>query len=122
MTQGQFYNVYPTQTIVSNTFPLNSSSIPIAAFLALTTFNGNTQFVSTSFEIICIECQKELINSDPNLLPNMKIDILYYDSSEINTSTAAISGLEFSLTSTNIATLGKKLIYYFKIILNILID
>lgn len=111
LTQGQFYNVYPSQKVVPNTFPLNSTSISIAAFIALTSLNEKSQSVISTFEIICLECQKELINSNPDLLPDMKIDILYYDSSEINTSTAAISALEFSLTSTNIASLGKKLIY-----------
>lgn len=111
LTQGQFYNVYPSQKIVPNTFPLNSTSISIAAFVALTSLNEKSQSLSSTFEIICLECQKELINSNPDLLPDMKIDILYYDSSEINTSTAAISALEFSLTSTNIASLGKKLVY-----------
>lgn len=104
---GQFYNIYPAARIAPNLFPLNSSSIPLAAFLALTILDGDDPLVSTSLEVICIECQTELINSNPDLLPGMKIDILYYDTSEINTSKASIAALEYSLASNHIASLGK---------------
>ena len=76
--------------------------------MALTALDGEAKVIRTSFDIICIECQKELINNDPNLLPDMKIEILYYDTSVLNTSKASISALEYSLTSNHIATFGKQ--------------
>ena len=105
--KGQFYNIYPSEQIVPNTFPLNSTSIPLAAFLALTAGNGQIPIQKSSFEVICIECQKEIINADPNILADMKIEIMYYDTSEVNTSKASIAALEYSLTPNHISSFGK---------------
>jgi hypothetical protein len=104
---GQFYNVYPAQQIIPNTFPLNSTTIPFAAFLALTAGSGIVPIQRSSFEVICIECQKNIINSDPNILSDLKIEIMYYDTSEVNTSKASIAALEYSLTSNHISSFGK---------------
>lgn len=104
---GQFYNIYPATYVVPNKFQLNSSSIPLGAFLSLTAFDGTSKVARTSFDVICIECQKKYINDDPDLLPNTKLDILYYDTSFLNTSKASIAALEFSLTSNHIASFGK---------------
>lgn len=104
---GQFYNIYPAVNIVPNSLSLNATIIPIGAFLALTLLDGEVKLSRTSFDVICIECQKEYINNDPNLLPDMKIEVLYYDTSVVNTSKASISALEYSLTSNHIATIGK---------------
>lgn len=103
----QFYNIYPAVEIVPNYLPLNSSVVPIGAFLALSVAAGEVPLKTTSFEVICMECQKDIINDDPDLLPDMKFQILYYDTSAVNTSKASISALEYSLTSNHIATLGK---------------
>lgn len=105
---GQFYNIYPATDIVPNTLPLNSSTIPLGAFLSLTVFDREIKFSRSSIEVICIECQKDYINNDSNLLPNMKIEILYYDTSLVNTSKASIAALEYSLTSNHIAGFGKQ--------------
>lgn len=107
LIEGQFYNIYPAVEIAPNYLSLNSSVIPLGAFLALSIDDGEMPIVRTSVDIICIECQKQIINNDPDLLPDMKIEILYYDSSIVNTSKASISALEYSLTSNHIATLGK---------------
>lgn len=104
--QGQFYNIYPATEIVPNSLPLNSSTIQLAAFLALTALEGQVKISRTSLDIICIECQKHYINTDSGLLPDMKIDVLYYDTSVMNTSTASIAALEYSLTSNHIAIFG----------------
>lgn len=106
---GQFYNIYPAEDIIPNTLPLNSSTIPLGAFLSFTAFDGTVQISRSSFEVICIECQKEIINNDPDILSNMKLEILYYDTSVVNTSKASIAALEYSLTSNHIAAFGKKI-------------
>ena len=105
--RSQFYNIYPAIDIVPNSLPLNSSTIQLGAFLGLTGFDGTMDITRTSTVVICIECQKEYINNDSNLLPNMKLEILYYDTSVLNTSKASIAALEYSLTSNHIASLGK---------------
>lgn len=107
LIDGQFYNIYPAVEIVPNYLPLNSSVIFLGAFLALSIANGKSTFARTSIDIICMECQKKIINDDPDLLPDMKIEILYYDTSVVNTSKASISAFEYSLTPNHIATLGK---------------
>lgn len=106
LVNSQFYNIYPAAEVVPNTFSLNSSSINIGAFLAFTTLDGQVNLEQTSINVICMECQKEIINSDPDLLPDMKLEILYYDTSAVNTSKASLSALEYSLTPSHIATLG----------------
>lgn len=107
LIEGQFYNIYPAVEIVPNYLPLNSSVVPLGAFLALSAADGEVSLTRTSLEVICMECQKNIINDDPDLLPDMKLQILYYDTSVVNTSKASISALEYSLTSNHIATLGK---------------
>lgn len=107
LIEGQFYNIYPAAEIVPNYFPLNSSSIPLGAFLALTADNGDVPLVRSSNDVICIECQKQIINNNPDLLPDIKLEVLYYDTSSVNTSKASISALEYSLTPNHIATFGK---------------
>ena len=104
---GQFYNIYPAADIVPNTLPLNSSIIQLGAFLSLTALDGTIRVSRSSFEVICIECQKNYINSDSNVLSNIKLEILYYDTSVVNTSKASIAALEFSLTTNHIASFGK---------------
>lgn len=110
LIQGQFYNIYPAVQIVPNYLQLNSSVIPFGAFLELTAADGKIPLSRSSINVICIECQKEIINNDPDLLPDMKIEILYYDTSLANTSKASISALEYSLKSDHIATFGKILL------------
>lgn len=105
---NQFYNIYPATPIVPNYLPLNSSVINFGAFLALSVVEGEKDLVRTSADVICIECQKLIINDNPDLLPDMKIDVLYYSTSAVNTSQASIAALEYSLTPTHIATLGNK--------------
>jgi hypothetical protein len=107
LIEGQFYNIYPAVEISPNNLSLNSSVVPLGAFLALTIDDGEVPLVRASVDVICMECQRQIINNDPNLLPNMKFEILYYDTSVVNTSKASISALEYSLTSNHIATLGK---------------
>ena len=107
LIEGQFYNIYPAVEIAPNYLPLNSSAINLGAFLALSVADGEVPIMKTSIDVICMECQKQIINNDPDLLPDMKIEILYYDTSVVNTSKASISALEYSLTSNHIATLGK---------------
>lgn len=106
LVKGQFYNIYPAAEVVPNTLSLNSTTLNIGAFLALTAAAGEVKLQRTSTDIICMECQKEIINSDPDLLPDMKLEILYYDTSVVNTSKASMSALEYALTPSHIATLG----------------
>ena len=104
---AQFYKIYPAVDIVPNEFPLNSSTIELAAFLALTTSrNESAVLLPTILNVMCIECQMKLINQDPDLLPDTKIEVLYYDTSITNTSKASVAALEYSLTKTHVASLG----------------
>lgn len=103
---AQFYKIYPAEEIVPNEFPLNSSSIELAAFLSVTIGQGERLVTPTLFNVMCIECQRKIVNEDPDLLPDLKIDVLYYDVSVANTSKASVAALEYSLTPTHIASLG----------------
>ena len=107
LVHGQFYNIYPPAEIIPNSFSLNSSVLPLGAFLALSLGDGEIPLTTTSADVICIECQINIINNDPNLLPDMMLKVLYYDTSVVNTSQASISALEYSLTSDHIATFGR---------------
>ena len=102
----QFYNIYPAVEVPPNTFSLNSTSISIAAFLALSFSNGVIPVRRSSFDVVCIECQKEIINEDSDLLPDTKLEILYYDTSIFNTSKASIAALQYSLKSNHILSFG----------------
>lgn len=103
---AQFYTIYPAVDIVPNEFPLDSSSIQMAAFLALSVGENETVTIPSLFSVLCIECERKIINADPDLLPDMQLDVLYYDTSLSNTSKASVAALEYSLTSSHIASFG----------------
>ncbi len=106
LVKGQFYKIYPATKINPNEFALNSTTIEIAAFLALSVGVNDTTVIPTLVDIMCIECQRKLINEDPDLLPDMAINVLYYDTSTANTSKASVAALEYSLTPSHIASFG----------------
>lgn len=106
LTQNQFYNIYPAPVIKPNELPLNTTHVHLGAFLQLSVLDGEVPLEESSLNIVCLECQKKIVNSNPDLLPGMKLEILYYDTSYVNTSQASISALEYSLIPDHIATFG----------------
>lgn len=105
--KGQFYETNPAFNITSNAFSLNSSAITLGALLILASQLPVIPVYRSIFSVICIECQLQIINENPNLLPDMKMEVEYYSVAYGNTSQASVAALEYSLNSTHIATFGK---------------
>lgn len=104
---GPFFEILPALNITPNSFPLNSTKIEVGAMLILSSKLDQNRLMIRGFaDVANLECQRAIINSSPELLPDIEIDLLYFDVSFFNTSRATVTALEYSLDPTHIATLG----------------